>query len=263
MEIKAYVQLEKAKLQERVSLLSRPPLLSIISVGFDPASAIYVRGKIKDASEVGIKVLHTQLDESVSEEELLALIKKQNCDSLVDGIIVQLPVPKHIRASAINMTIDPKKDVDGFTPLSHFIPCTPKGIIDYFMNEGCPFTGKNAVVIGRSQIVGRPMAKLLLEKNCNVTILHSKTKEEDKRFYLANADIIVVAVGQIGIIDGSYSLKPTAWIADVGINRDEDGHLCGDCLPNLNVYKQTPVPGGIGLLTRLSLLKNLMEAYQG
>lgn len=261
MEVKAYVQQEKARLKEKVSLLKRPPMLSIITVGHDAASEVYVHGKTKDAAEVGIKTLHTKLDESTSEAALLNLIHAQNADEAIDGIIVQLPLPRHIDKAAVNLAIDPRKDVDGFTPSSRFVPCTPKGIIGYFASEGCHFQGKNAVVIGRSQIVGKPMAKLLLSKDCNVTVLHSKTSEADKRFFVAHADILVVAVGHQNIIDSTYQLKSDAWIADVGINRDENGKVHGDCEPGLPVYRQTPVPGGVGLLTRLSLLKNLLEAY--
>ena len=236
------------------------PTLSIITVGHNPASEAYVRGKKKDAAEVGINAIHTLFEESVSEEEVLNLLKKQNADPSINGIIVQLPVPKHISEQKINETISPDKDVDGFVLGSKFVCCTPKGIIDYLVDEGFDFLGKNAVVIGRSDIVGKPMARLLLDKSCNVTVLHSKTKDEDRRMFLKNADLIVLAVGKQGLIDHSYELKPTCWLVDVGINRGDDGKLHGDAEPDLPIAKQTPVPGGVGLLTRLALLKNLMEA---
>lgn len=260
MEIKEYVRERKEALKEEMKKAKKVPTLSIISVGDDPASASYIRGKTKDAAEVGFQAIVTHFDDSVTEEEVLSLIKKQNADPEIDGILVQLPLPKHIHPSSINMTIDPAKDVDGFVNDSHYVCCTPKGIVDYLSSEGFHFEGANAVVIGRSQIVGKPLAKLLLSKNCNVTVLHSKTKEEDMAFYLSHADLICVAIGREGRIGNQYTYKKTAYVVDVGINRGEDGHLHGDCLPGLPVALQTPVPGGVGLLTRLALLDNLLEA---
>src|SRR5574344_1002715 len=260
MEIKEYVSKRKLELASSLKKLSQVPTLSIVSIGDDPASASYIRGKLKDSAEVGFKTILTHLDESTSQEDLLRLIQKQNKDPAITGILVQLPVPKQISPLAINLTIDPGKDVDGFTPSSHFTPCTPKGIVDYLTGEGFIFKGANAVILGRSQIVGKPMAKLLLSKDCNVTVLHSKTSDADRRFYLGHADLIVVAIGKEGYLDYSYSLKPTSYVVDVGINRGSDGHLHGDALPGLKVKLQTPVPGGVGLLTRLALLDNLLEA---
>lgn len=262
MEIKEYVLKQKENIKAEVAKMATAPTLFIITVGYNPASEAYVRGKKKDAAEVGINAIHTVFDETATEEEVLDLIRKQNEDPAVNGIIVQLPVPKHISEQRINETISPEKDVDGFVLGSKFVCCTPKGIIDYLSDEGFDFSGKNAVVIGRSDIVGKPMAMLLLGKNCNVTILHSRTKDEDRRMYLKNADLVVLAVGKEGLIDSSYELKPTCWLVDVGINRGEDGKLHGDAVPNLPIEKQTPVPGGVGLLTRLALLKNLMEAVK-
>lgn len=260
MDIKEYVNAHKKELAERLLSLKKTPTLSIISVGDDPASASYIRGKMKDSGEVGFKTLLTHLPAETSEGELLSLLKKQNEDPSINGILVQLPVPHQISPTHINLTIDPSKDVDGFTPASKFTPCTPKGIADYLFHEGFSFSGKNAVILGRSQIVGKPMAKLLLSLNCNVTVLHSKTSDEDRRFYLFHADLIVVAIGKIGYLDKSYVFKESAVVVDVGINRGEDGHLYGDCAPYLPVKFQTPVPGGVGLLTRLALLDNLLEA---
>ncbi len=260
MEIKEYVLQQKEMLKAKVAKMPVAPTLSIITIGHNPASEAYVRGKKKDAAEVGINAIHTLFEESVSEEEVINLLKKQNTDPSINGIIVQLPVPKHISEQKINETISPDKDVDGFVLGSKFVCCTPKGIIDYLVDEGFDFVGKNAVVIGRSDIVGKPMARLLLDKNCNVTVLHSKTKDEDRRMFLKNADLIVLAVGKQGLIDYSYELKPTCWLVDVGINRGDDGKLHGDAESDLPIAKQTPVPGGVGLLTRLALLKNLMEA---
>ncbi len=260
MDIREYVHIAKEGIKREIAAFATPPKLSIITVGEDPASQAYVRGKKKDAAEVGIEVVHSLFPASASEEEILALVREQNDDPSIDGILVQLPVPPHISERKINETISPSKDVDGFTIASRFYPCTPKGIVDYLTFLRFPFSGHNAVVLGRSNIVGKPMAKMLLAKNMNVTVLHSKTTEEDKRFYLAHADLVVVAIGKRDIVDAHYSFKPTAYIVDVGINRDENNHLHGDVSPNLPVALQTPVPGGVGLLTRLALLHNLLEA---
>ena len=260
MDIREYVHFSKEAIKKEIASFSRVPCLSIITVGDDPASEAYVRGKKKDASEVGINALHSVFPSDVSEEEVLSLIRKQNEDPSIDGIIVQLPLPRHISEQKINETVSPLKDVDGFTPTSRYKPCTPKGIVDYLAFSDFPFSSSNAVVIGRSQIVGKPMAKMLLEKNMNVTVLHSKTKEEDKAFYIAHADLIVVATGRRGILDSHYRYKPSAYVMDVGINRDETNHLHGDCEKGLPVAYQSPVPGGVGLLTRLALLTNLLEA---
>jgi methylenetetrahydrofolate dehydrogenase (NADP+)/methenyltetrahydrofolate cyclohydrolase len=260
MEIKDYVLKRKDELKKAVLSSPKIPTLAIIVVGNNAASDSYVRGKMKDAAEVGFKAIDAHLPEDTQEADLLALIARYNADPEINGILVQLPVPKQISEKAIHEAVLPSKDVDGFASDSPFECCTPKGICDYLTAEGFSFRGKNAVVIGRSNIVGKPMAKMLLARDCNVTVLHSKTSEEDKRFYLAHADLVVVAIGHLGSIDASYVFKPTCWVVDVGINRGEDGHLHGDCVPGLAVAKQTPVPGGVGLLTRLALLENLLEA---
>ncbi len=260
MTVKEYVAKRKEELKNELNSLSKTPHLCIIRVGNDAASEAYVRGKSKDAAEVGFECEVIVLNENTSETDLLTLIKEKNADDDVDGILVQLPVPKHISTKAINDTIAANKDVDGFTPSSEYVPCTPKGIVNYLSAEGFSFLGKNAVVLGRSQIVGMPMAKLLISKNCNVTVLHSKTNDDDRRFYIKHADLVVSAIGKLGYIDSSYELKSDAVLVDVGINRDENGKLHGDFAPNLPVKLQTPVPGGVGLLTRLALLENLLEA---
>ena len=260
MTIKEYVAQEKVRLSEEAAKFEKKPNLIIIQANDNPASHAYVRGKIKDCDEVGARSTLCLLPPTVSEEELLDKVAEYNADPDVDGLIVQLPLPKHISEAKVKLAVDPKKDVDGFHPLTSFVPCTPKGIVDYLTDEGFDFTGKNAVVLGRSEIVGKPMAKLLLSKNCNVTVLHSKTTEEDKRFYIAHADLIVVAIGRLGFLDGRFDYKPSAVIVDVGINRNEEGKLRGDAIPDLPVALQTPVPGGVGLLTRISLIKNLFIA---
>ena len=261
MDIKQYVEERKQILKENISHLKRKPCLAIVSLNDDPASLAYIKGKLKDAQEVGIAFKYLKLDSATPQKSLLKLIKKLNKSKKVTGIIVQMPVPNQINEDVIKSSILPSKDVDGFNPLSKMDPCTPKGIINYLDFLKYDFTGKNAVVIGRSNIVGKPMARLLLNKNCNVTQLHSKTKNEDMSFYLSHADLIVVATGKKYLLNSSFSLKESAYVVDVGINR-ENGKLYGDCEPNLKVAMQTPVPGGVGLLTRLTLLENLMEAYK-
>lgn len=259
MNIIDYVEHEKQTLKSKIEVFKRKPILLIIQANDDPASDAYIRGKIKDGTEIGVDVRHLKLDPSIDEASLLATIDNANKDPLIDGIIVQMPLGKHINEENIKLAVCPTKDVDGFHPLTKFSPCTPQGIIDYLLSENIEIRGRNAVVIGRSNIVGKPMAKLLLNLDANVTVLHSKTREEDMNFYLAHADIIVVAVGRPYFIK-DQALKASAVLIDVGINR-VDGKLVGDIYPNLNVRLQTPVPKGVGLLTRLRLQKNLVEAY--
>ena len=260
MEIKEYVAHRKLVLSEEVKSLPHQPHLVIIQANNNPASDAYIRGKLKDAGEIGAKATLLKFDPSISEEALLQEIEKVNQDKDADGLIVQLPLPDHISEEKVKSAVDPRKDVDGFHPTTSFDPCTPKGIVDYLSASGFSFQGANAVVLGRSNIVGKPMAKMLLKKNCNVTVLHSKTTEEDKAFYIAHADLIVVAIGRLGYLDNRYQYKSSAYVVDVGINRGEDGKLHGDACPGLPVKLQTPVPGGVGLLTRLALIENLVIA---
>ncbi len=262
MDIKEYVAYRKEELRKEIGQMDRRPKLVIIKANDNPASASYVRGKLKDAAEVGIDAELIELDPSISQEELDRKIEEINKDEKVDGFIVQLPLPSQIDEEKVKLEVVPEKDVDGFHPCTEFLPCTPKGIVDYLRNEGFEFKGKNALIIGRSNIVGKPMARILLEKgcDCNVTVIHSRTSEEDKAFYIAHADLIIAAVGKIGVLDNRYTYKKDAVIVDVGINRGEDGKLHGDALPDLPVKLQTPVPGGVGLLTRISLMENLVVA---
>lgn len=262
MEIKEFVSKEKQQLKEKILALKTKPTLVIIQVNDDQASNSYIRGKLKDGAEVGANVILDKQNPNISESELLKLIDKYNHDANVHGLIVQMPLPKHINEEHIKLAVNPKKDVDGFHPLSRLNACTPNGIIRYLKHEGVVIEGKNAVIIGRSNIVGKPMQRLLLKENATVTQMHSKTRREDMEYYLAHADIIVVAVGHKYFLDHHFKLKNSAVVIDVGINRDSDG-LKGDCEPNLKVAIQTPVPGGVGLLTRLALFTNLMEAYYG
>lgn len=260
MIIKDYVLQIKKNLKEEISSFSTKPHLLIIQVNDDLASNTYIKGKLNDANEIGAKASLLKLDVNISEKELISIINESNNDKTIHGIIVQMPLPKHINETNIKNSISVAKDVDGFHPMSKFKACTPKGIIDYLKAEDIELASKNAVVIGRSNIVGKPVAQLLLNENCNVTILHSKTLKADMNMFLLNADIIVVATGKKHLIS-EQKLKKSAVLIDVGINRSENG-LCGDAKPNLDIRLQTPVPGGIGLITRVTLLKNLVEAYK-
>ena len=262
MTIKEYVKAKKAEIRDLVLSMPRKPKLVIVQINEDEASYAYIRGKLKDAADLGIEAELIKLPLETSQEELLKKIDELNHNDSVDGFIVQMPLPRQINEETVKLAIAPEKDVDGFHPLSKLDPCTPRGIMNYLNAENIKIQGKNAVVIGRSNIVGKPMAKLLLAANANVTVLHSKTSFEDMKNYVANADIIVIAIGKAGFLDEKFSYKPDAIIVDVGINRLEDG-LHGDAIPNLLVGLQTPVPGGVGLLTRLALYENLLTIVNG
>ena len=256
--IKEYVAEKKERIKK--GLAGKPALkMVIVQVGHVPASDRYVRNKAKDANEVDIDCEITNLPEDVTEEALLELLKGLNEDDTVTGYLVQLPLPKGISEEKVKLAIDPKKDVDGFHPLSKTVPATPLGVYNYLKDMNYEFQGKNAVVIGRSNIVGKPMAQLLLKESMNVTVLHSKTPEVEKRMFIRHADLIVVATGHMHTLTAGYELKPTATVIDVGINVNDDGKLCGDCDPDLPVAFQSPVPGGVGLLTRMSVIDNLIE----
>ena len=256
--IKEYVADKKARIKEE--LVNKEPLkMVIVQVGHVPASDRYVRNKAKDAADVNIDCEINNLPEDIPESELLKLLEGLNADESVVGYLVQLPLPKHISESKVKLAIAPEKDIDGFHPLSKTVPATPLGIYNYLKDMKYEFQGKNAVVIGRSNIVGKPMAQLLLKESMNVTVLHSKTSEADKAFYLKHADLIVVATGHQHTLTADYKLKAKAIVFDVGINVGEDGKLHGDCDPDLHVKFQSPVPGGVGLLTRIAVIDNLIE----
>ncbi len=260
--MKEYVARRKGELQAEIALFDRKPGLAVVQVGHDAASDSYIRGKRKDAEGLGLAFKHLWFPEDIGEKELEEAVLKEASDPSIDGIIVQLPLPKGLDEKAIGRLIPLSKDVDGFIFDSPFEPCTPKGIVDYLASVGFPFEGKNAVVIGRSDIVGKPLARLLTRKNMNVTLLHSRTSEEDKKFYLGHADLVAVAIGREGYLDGRFPLKKDAYLIDVGINRGVDGKLRGDILPGREVAYQSPVPGGVGLLTRLALMENVCLAYK-
>jgi methylenetetrahydrofolate dehydrogenase (NADP+)/methenyltetrahydrofolate cyclohydrolase len=234
--------------------------LAIVLVGANPSSVIYINNKTKDCEAVGITSIEHRLGEKTTEAELCFLIKKLNLNRNIDGILVQLPLPKQINEQKILQTIAPEKDVDGFGNGSPFTPCTPLGILELIRSTGVPISGKHAVVVGRSNIVGKPTAKLLLDADCTVTIAHSKTQNLASVTRLG--DILVVAVGRAKIVTADM-VKRGAIVIDVGINRAGDGKICGDVdfEPVQKVASYiTPVPGGVGLMTRAMLLKNVLRA---
>lgn len=242
--------------------------LAVVLVGNDPASAVYVNNKKKNCEYVGIHSKSYELPEHVTEEELLALVNRLNDDSQVDGILVQLPLPAHIDEDKIIKAIKPEKDVDGFHPesvgalsigLPGYVSCTPAGIIQLLKRYNIEMEGKHCVIIGRSNIVGKPMAMLMLRENATVTITHSRTR--DLKSFTKNADILIVAIGKPEFIDSSY-IKEGAVVIDVGIHRREDGSLCGDVLFNdvePIAGAITPVPGGVGKTTIAMLMNNCVH----
>lgn len=258
MTIKEYVKERKLELKDEFSKLHKPVKFVIVQMNDDEASNIYIKGKLKDANELGVNAILHKVDKNASMDNLLKEIDNLNQDDSVTGFIVQMPLPKQIDEDLIKISVASKKDVDGFNPLSKLNPCTPQGILNYLDHEKIDILGKNAVVIGRSNIVGKPMAKLLLSRSANVTVLHSKTTFDDMHRYIENADIVVVAVGKKHFLDNRFKYKKDAVIVDVGINRDDEG-LHGDALEDLDVRLKTPVPGGVGLLTRLALYENLLK----
>lgn len=262
----------KDELKEQVAEFSAKGVkicLAVIQVGNDPASSVYVGNKKKACAYIGIDSLSYELPEETTEEELLELIDKLNKDDAVNGILVQLPVPKHIDEDKIIKAISPLKDVDGFHPMSvgalsigqpGFVSCTPAGVIQLLKRSGIVIAGKECVVIGRSNIVGKPMAMLLLRENGTVTICHSKTK--DLKEVCKRADILVVAIGRPKIIDASY-IKEGATVIDVGIHRDENNKLCGDVdfeSASKVAGAITPVPGGVGPMTIAMLMHNCVDS---
>lgn len=246
--------------------------LAVIQVGNDPASSIYVRNKKRACAYVGIESLSYELPEETTEDQLVKLVKELNENDKVHGILVQLPLPKHINADTIIRTISPDKDVDGFHPESvgrlcigepGFVSCTPAGIIQLLKRSGIEIEGKECVVVGRSNIVGKPMSILLLRENGTVTITHSRTK--DLKEVTGRADILVVAIGKPKFITADY-VKEGAVVIDVGMHRNEENKLCGDVdFDDIKdkVSAITPVPGGVGPMTIAMLMYNCVEAAKG
>ena len=247
----------------------RAPGLAVVLVGADPASQVYVRNKTKACEAAGMVHRQINLDATMSQEALLKVIAELNADVAIDGILVQLPLPSHLDSSLVIRNIDPTKDVDGFHPTSMgrlvlgekgFVPCTPLGVMEMLKAEKIDLSGKNMVIVGRSNIVGKPMALLGLQANATVTVCHSKTK--NLREVVAAADVIVAAIGRPKFITADM-VKPGAVVIDVGINRLEDGSLCGDVdfeEVQHTCSAITPVPGGVGPMTIAMLMHNTLQS---
>ena len=264
----------KEELKEKVAEYKKQGVeitLAVVKVGNDPASAVYVRNKEKACEYVGITSRTLALPEETTEEELLKVVNDLNEDKAVNGILVQLPLPKHIDESKVLLAIDSNKDVDGFPPVNvgkmvigeeTFLPCTPAGIIEMLKRTDVEISGKECVVIGRSNIVGKPMSMLMLKENATVTIAHSRTK--DLKEVTKRADILIAAIGKAKFVTADY-VKEGAVIIDVGMDRDENGKLCGDV--DFDSVSQvasaiTPVPGGVGPMTVTMLLVNCLRSVE-
>ena len=266
-EIKDELKIEVQKMEEQGISVCQ----AVVQVGKDPASTVYDRTKKKDCAYVGIESRAYELPEETTEEELVRLVEELNQDASVNGILVQLPLPSHIDEDRIIRTISPDKDVDGFHPVSvgrlwigekGFVSCTPAGIIQLLKRSGIGIEGKNCVIAGRSNIVGKPMAALLLRENGTVTVTHSRTKNLSE--ITSKADILIAAIGKARFITAEY-VKDGAVVIDVGMNRDEEGHLCGDVdfedvEPKVSAI--TPVPGGVGPMTIAMLMNNCVETVR-
>ena len=264
---KDYAVLKKEELKTKIDehIIIRP-YLAVIQIGDDPASNSYIKGKQRDCEEVGIFFSHYRFSSDISHDELKEFIADLNEDPIYNGIILQLPVPSHIDVKDIQRLIDPAKDVDGFNPDSYFQPCTPLGVINYLKFNGYHFRGKNACVIGRSDIVGKPLAKMLLDLDCTVTVCHSKS---DLRSVLPCQDIIFTCINQIEFFDETY-FAPYQDVIDIGLGKGTDGKLHGNLTEAAYLQQKEYTgtnnsvvisgTGGVGLLTRLELLNNTYKA---
>jgi methylenetetrahydrofolate dehydrogenase (NADP+)/methenyltetrahydrofolate cyclohydrolase len=265
------VRADVAKRARALASEGHPPGLAVLLVGDDPASAVYVRNKVKDCEESGIRSLLQRMPASTSEASLLARIYELNNDASVHGILVQLPLPPQIDTRRVIEAISPAKDVDGFhvasagalmTGQTGFVPCTPYGVMKLLESAGIRTAGAEAVVVGRSNIVGKPQAMLLLQADATVTVCHSRTR--DLAAHTRRADILVAAIGRARMITADM-VKPGAVVIDVGMNRDADGKLCGDVDTEAVAEVAshiTPVPGGVGPMTRAMLLVNTLTAAE-
>jgi len=261
----------RAEIEQNLTRFGRRPGLAVIQVGSDPASSVYVSHKKKDCEDVGIVSFGYNLPEEVSQDQLLELIDTLNHDDRVDGILCQLPIPKHLDEFAVICAIAPEKDVDCFHPFNvgllslgrkGLLPFTPAGVMEMLKSADVPLKGKQAVIIGRSNIVGKPMAQLLLREHATVTIAHSRT--QDLPALCRTADILVAAIGKPRFVTADF-VKPGAVVVDVGINRDENGKLVGDvdeASVSAVASALTPVPNGVGPMTRAMLMRNTWTACQ-
>lgn len=263
---KEYVMTRKEELKEQIASCERAPKLCVIQIGDDPASNSYIKGKKKDCEEIGVEFEHIHIKDykNFSMYNLVSLILRKNEDSSVDGIIVQLPIPAKYDVKTVQRIISKWKDVDGFGSGRYYTPCTPKGIIDYLEYNEVDFSGKLCTVIGRSEIVGKPLVNLLIDRGATVISCNSKTPNVAQ--FTRTSDIVISAIGKANYFDFTYFSntqdKPQILI-DVGINRDAEGKLCGDITRASKLWATlaTPVPNGVGLLTRLALLENTIKAY--
>ena len=271
MDGKALAEKIKTEVATRVAPMAVKPGLAVILVGNNPASRVYVNGKKKDCAQCGIYSEEHTLPEETTQQELLELIGQLNDREDIDGILVQLPLPRHLDEKEVLLSIRPDKDVDCFHPFNvgqmmigeeGFKPCTPAGVMRMLEEYGIDPAGKRCVIVGRSNIVGKPQAMLMVQKNATVTICHTKTA--DLKAECLNADILVAAAGRVNLIRGDM-VKEGAVVVDVAMNRNEEGKLCGDVAYNEAAVKAsyiTPVPGGVGPLTRAMLMENTLLAAQ-
>lgn len=262
---KDYVDIKKKELKEEVKHLDKKPVLAVIQIDDDKASNSYIKGKQKDCDEIGIEMRHINIYSNAAEQQEVEGVIKDIANYDADGIIIQLPIPDKYDLERLQNLIPPEKDVDGFRRDSCFKPCTPKGIIDWMEYNDFEFKGKDCCVLGRSKIVGLPLTSMLIEKGATVTCCNSTTPST--WYYTRNADYAFSAVGIPNYFDFSDFTNLCELIVDVGINRDENEKLCGDVNnagfeSSLNDTYVTPVPGGVGLLTRLALMQNVVDAYK-
>lgn len=262
---KDYVEIKKKELKEEIKHLDKKPVLAVIQIDDDQASNSYIKGKQKDCDEIGIEMRHVNIYSNTTEQKEVECVITDIAKSDADGIIIQLPIPDKYNLERLQHLIPPEKDVDGFRKDSCFKPCTPKGIIDWMEYNNFEFEGKDCCVLGRSKIVGLPLTNMLIEKGATVTCCNSTTPST--WYYTRNADYAFSAVGVPNYFDFSDFQDFCELVVDIGINRDENGKLCGDVNnagfeSSLNDTYVTPVPGGVGLLTRLTLMQNVVDAYK-
>lgn len=262
---KDYVEIKKKELKEEIQHFNRKPVLAVIQIDNDQASNSYIKGKQKDCDEIGIEMRHVNIYSNVAGQKEVECIIKDVAKSDADGIIIQLPIPDKYDLDRLQHLIPPEKDVDGFRRDSCFKPCTPKGIIDWMEYNNFEFKGKDCCVLGRSKIVGLPLTNMLIEKGATVTCCNSTTPSTE--YYTRNADYVFSAIGIPHYFDFSDFFEYCELIVDIGINRIKDNKLCGDI--NCCSFEEylsgtyvTPVPGGVGLLTRLALMQNTLNAYK-
>lgn len=270
ISIKEYVEIRKNELKDIVDIMKEKPCLMVVQIGNDAASNSYIKGKSKDCQDIGIvfRHLHIEQYDDLETSDIISIINKHKQWYKPDGVIVQLPIPNKFDADKIQRTISLIKDVDGFQKMSCFDPCTPKGVIDYLKYNNYQFEGKHALVIGRSNIVGKPLAEMLLNLNCTVTVCHSKTNPYQLEDAIELADIVFTCINKIEFFNGSF--RSNQDIIDIGLGRGADGKLHGNlsqkCYERMKRFNPDNYvisgTGGVGLLTRIALLENVIKAYK-